>query len=64
MRRLLTKKGVNIKDIKHKSHKIFFLKNIKSWEKDGYISNKKAFYFLERKGKIICDKITESLFLI
>ena len=64
MRRLRTNKGINIKDIKHKSHKIFFLKNIKSWQKDGYISNKKAFYFLERKGKIICDKITESLFLI
>ena len=64
MRRLRTNKGINIKDIKHKSHKIFFLKNIKSWQKDGYISNKKTFYFLERKGKIICDKITESLFLI
>ena len=64
MRRLRTNKGINIKDIKHKTHKIFFLKRIKSWQKDGYISNKKTFYFLERKGKIICDKITESLFLI
>ena len=64
IRRLRTSKGININEIKHKTHKIFFLKNIQFWQNDGYISNKKTNYFLERKGKIICDKITESLFLI
>ena len=64
IRRLRTRKGINTKEINQKSHKNFFLKKIQSWQKDGYVSNKKNNYFLERKGKIICDKITESLFLI
>ncbi len=64
IRRLRTKKGVNVEEIENKSHKTFFLKNIKPWLNHGYVSNEAQNYFLERKGKIICDKITESLFLI
>jgi len=62
--RLRTNKGVNIKEINNRDHKTFFLKRINYWQKNGYVSKRNNYYVLERKGKLICDKIIESIFLI
>ena len=62
--RLRTNKGVSIKEINNSDHKIFFLKRINYWQKNGYVSIINNYYVLERKGKLICDKITESIFLV
>ena len=45
MRRLRTNKGINIKDIKHKSHKIFFLKILNLGKKMDIYQIKKLFIF-------------------
>ena len=63
LKRIRTNLGIDINEIDI-SYKNYFLNKMKYWVNEKYVVKFKNRYVLKNKGKLICDRITESLFFV